>query len=77
MSKADLWSDGSQWILYIENTAIIRQIKNWNAYRDGRIREMAEYFDSKHSQPFAVQFRLNASIRHRILKLLDCHSKPN
>lgn len=63
-----MWADDSgQWILYTEDASLARQIHGWNAFKDGRIRDMVEYYDG-HARPFAVQFRMIGSMRRRVAR---------
>lgn len=68
MSSNDLWYDGAAWILYTEDMALARQLKGWNAYQDGRLSDMAEYFKPGYVRPFALQFRLVRSLRQRVAR---------
>lgn len=68
MNNTKLWSDGAACILYTESAALVRQIRGWNAYKDGRIRDMGEYYRPYRDKPFAIQFRMDNSLKSRVAK---------
>jgi hypothetical protein len=69
----EMWSDGEQFILYTEDGEVIRAVRGWNAFQDGRVRQMATYYRGPGAYArglyYAVQFRFKPSMRRRACRI--------
>ena len=58
-----------QYILYTEDFKLARTICAWNAFKDGRIRVMGDYYPTvDSSRPHAIQFRFTSALKHRVAR---------
>jgi hypothetical protein len=70
-----IWTDGKKWTLFTSDPALIRQIKGWDAFKDGRITQCCEYYaDIEHFSRgtyAAVQFKFATLLLNRVQKAAE------
>lgn len=66
-NTTEIWEEN---IIYTEDSKVIRQIRNWKAYKDGRIRVMATYY-SRTGKVFALQFAFDKSMAKRVSRIFS------